>query len=183
MEQGNSTDASQQIDNQPVPGKKRRMSRKTLVTAAAAVGALLVVGLVVAALTGRFVVTFKSPEQKIVIIPGVCGEQIIAKYNNALLGYYGDTPDEAVAKLTSLVAEFSRNQNYKNDSNCLFIGYRVALLKQDYPVASDMFGQLKKQIEKGQFVDGNLDGLSSIAGMESALSLVKPSTGENFEDE
>ncbi len=153
-------------------GSAKKPKKRVIVFAVAGV---LVLVTIVALATGFLAITFKTPGQRVVLASQVCASDTVGKYNDAMNKYYNDTPVADVAGLDALVSDISKRTSYTNDSNCVFMKYRVAILKKDHVTAKTMLHRYEQLTSEGQSASATLDGLLSIKEMENALRLISPS--------
>lgn len=159
------------------PGKKRRL--------AVVLGVVVVIVAVVtvAALTGRLAVVLKSPNQRVSVVQAVCDTTVVDKFNTLMDAYYGGVSSEETMKaLNSLESNFSKDAAYAQDSTCLFIQYRAAIVRNNYADAKQAVDQLQQRIDAGVFVDGRIDGLASMSSIRQTLDQLAPEQIEEMND-
>jgi len=151
---------------------KRRMQPKFVVFSCLIV--VIAAAIAFAIVTGRLVVSIKDPGQRIFISSQVCSDSVVTSYNDAMKLYYFDEHDKALSKMVSIVADFSKDKTYADDSTCQFIRFKLYLLQQDYSKAKDALTLLKPLVERGENINGKVDGLSSIDQLNTLLNEIKP---------
>lgn len=140
-----------------------------------AVLALVVVLIVIAVLVGYMAVLFKLPSQKAIVVGNVCNAQVVNSFNSTMESYYGDgSTREAILALEGMVKDISKKAGYENDATCVFIKYRVAIVQQDYKVASETAKKLQDLAGNGQFVDMNAEGINTVKSMLQAAERLAP---------
>lgn len=137
--------------------------------------ALVVVLLATAMLLGYMAVLFKLPSQKAIVVGNVCSEKVVSSFNSTIESYYGDgSTREAILALEDIVKDISKKAGYENDATCVFIKYRVAIVQQDYKVASETAKKLQDMTAKGQFVDMNVEGVTTVKSMVQSAERLAP---------
>lgn len=158
--------------------------KKTAVFVGGVIVTVAIVGLVIAAVTGRLAVVFKNPNQAVVVTGGVCGDGSISEYNEIAANTYIDQVEEMQTKFDSLVTSITKNETYKNDLNCVYMVYQHAYQGRDYATASEMLELTKTLVNEGQMIDMRLQNLAGVASMESTLDSISPiiSEEEDFDE-
>ena len=158
---------------------KGRLPKKRIVRF---VGLGLLGVLIIAVVSGFIAITFKMPNQKVVLFSQVCDEDTVSNYNTAARESYGDTPESGMVALDSLSLDISKRPGYDGDPTCVFIRYRVAVMRKDYATAQSAFDTYVKLVDSSLFANGQLEGLSSVKQMETALGFIKPIQETEFDD-
>ena len=150
-----------------MPKQRMRLTLWIVVT-------VLVLGIIIALITGLVAAVLKSPSQKVVLAGTACDTILVDRYNTAMTGYYGDDRTSGLKTLSTLSDEIGKRAGAEHDATCLFIRYRAALLNNQYAAAKDNFDKLSTQVNAGNSVDTRLDGVSSLASMQRDLTTIDP---------
>jgi hypothetical protein len=160
---------------------KPRKSKSFITSAVLA--ALLVVSLTAGAIfwrNGSLYFGMKEADQQVVLQSSICDNDIVNSYNDIVDNAAGN--DNMVANQTAdLLDEPSKQPNYKEDPNCMFMAFQTALVNDDYAAAKEDLEAIEHLAESGRHIDSRIHGATDVAMMQLALSAMIPIS--EFEDE
>lgn len=113
-------------------------------------------------LMGYAYIGLKDPKQKVVVSYEVCGQDIIAKYNDIVQNQ--NTGDDAfIGKLASLAQEIESKPNYTKDPTCVYMAYSYYELKGDSGKVKELYDLSQGHIRDGRFINNNVSGAAQMA--------------------
>ncbi len=158
---------------------KKLFNRKFLVISVSMV-LLVLAGLV---LFGYLAVSWKQPQQKVVLVSTVCGDSIINTYNKVSeVRQTGGTFSIDEAGLKSLVAEVKAKKNYQSDATCQTILMDAAIHNQDYNAAKAAYSAVKALHDKHIYVDSNLNTGGSVPDYQGFVQQLAPVKNGNNQE-
>lgn len=149
------------MDNKKIVNKRNLLISVSVVV-------LLVVGLV---LMGYLAVTWKQPQQQVVLVTRVCGDDIVKRFNTI--------DDDGFKKL---VTDIKSNSNYQSDATCQTILLAAAIHDQNYSAAKDALAAVKALQVQHIYVDSNLNTGSSLSDFEASVQELSPSNQGNNQE-
>lgn len=162
-----------------LPQDNRKKIIRIIVLAAIAVA----VGIIIAIAVGFLAISFKHPQERIVVSPNVCTSTVVQQFNDAVASRYSDVSQaDNITPMRKVVDDFSKNKRSDKDPTCLFMKYRYAIVTSDYTTAKTALDQLERLAAEGLFVDGRVKGLVSFADMAQAVRLIAPKEEAEFDD-
>lgn len=161
------TDTLRQPDNTraKVHGKSRWSALRIIIIVGTCV---VVVGVAMTTILGYLAISFKQPNERVVVQPHVCDDGIITRYNSAATS--DGTPDAA----SDLISEFSKKANYQSDPTCLYIQFDVLIQKANYVSAKDAYDRLAALADRGEFVSTKLYNMAGLDSMQRRLMSIAP---------
>lgn len=158
-------------------------NRKKIIWIGSLVAAVVVIGLVIAALTGFLNISFKYPNERIVVSPNVCPSTVVQQFNDALASRYSDASQVSnTTAVRQVVDDFSKNKSSEQDPTCLFMKYRYAIMTNDHATAKTAVERLEQLATQGLYVNGRVKGLVGFSDMNQAVQLITPEAEKQFDD-
>jgi hypothetical protein len=152
----------------------KKIFNTTSIVISVSVVVLLVVGLI---MVGYVAVAWKQPQQKVVLVNTVCGDNIVATYNKVSdIRPNGDSFSIDEAGLKSLIADIKSKKNYQDDATCQTIVLAAAIHYQDYNAAKVAYNAVKALHDKHIYVDSNLNAGGSLSAYEGFVQELSPSS-------
>jgi hypothetical protein len=90
---------------------------------------------------GYLAVIPKNPNDNIVVVRQICGDEIISQYNDAVKGQDFDAMKE-------VYDDIREKQNYQDDASCVYMALQYTLLAGDAEGSQELFAQLKDLNER-----------------------------------
>ena len=148
---------------------KRGSMRKAIIVTVSAVVAIAVILVGAAVWLGYLSVTIKEPSQKVVVQRQVCGDDVIASYNDAAKS---DDIDTYKTKLKAVFDDVTKRENQASDPTCAFIEYRYHLTQNQAEQINTSVDKLRQLSNEGAYPSNKLTDVQSIEQIESRASIV-----------
>lgn len=134
-------------------------------------------------LSGVVAITVKSPNQKTATIASVCTTDIVTRYNESANSIITDelSQQKADASVIALTKEIESKDGYLDDPTCVYIGTVGSILAGDATKATQNIDRLKGLVEKGNYVNSSLSGLTSIDALSARVQAMGQPTDINKE--
>lgn len=148
--------------------KRGSMRKALIVTSSVLVGAAIILA-GGAVWLGYLTVGIKDPSQKVVIRTQVCGDDVIAKYNEAAKS---DSVDTYKTKLKAVFEDVTGRESNAEDPTCAFIVYRYHLIENQKDQINASVETLKRLSDEGAYPSNKLTDTQSIEQIEGRASIV-----------
>ncbi len=137
-----------------------------LAVAVVAVGVWLVV-------SGRVVVTFVAGGKGAGSVSRVCGDSIVATFNEAATYKVRDDSSDRISVdetgLDRVVTNIRNNTGHGDDATCQTILLRYGIIKGDAGEASRALGEVKRLHDLAEYANNNLTGVDSLVGYQTSV--------------
>lgn len=140
------------------------------------IGVLLVTVIILAFLTGRIYIGFKSSEEKIVITPNVCKEELINKYNESLRQVDSEKSSEM---LKAIVDDIRGLDQKDSDPNCLHMELYYVLQNGSQSEIKDIAIKLDSLSNSGKTSSSRLYNVYSVDFIKSLTDDSDASAGSS----
>lgn len=153
--------------------ENKKILNKQSVVISAAVVVLLVLSLI---LFGYVSVSFKKPQQRVVLAGRVCDDTVVARFNKVIEVQQGkDSYGTDESGLNALASEIKNKTGYQNDATCQTILLVAAVQKQDYNAAKTAYDSAKSLHNKHVYADSDLNGVNQLSSYETFVQELSPS--------
>lgn len=156
----------------------RKSLKKWLMVVLIGVAVLAIATAVFGILTNRLAVVFKNPEQRVIVVTNVCGDDIINKYNDAITKTsVGD--NSGFVAIDALINNFTKNPDYQRDPNCLFIKFQLTFHQANFEQAKQSYDKIADLANDGIFVSSKINGAAGLDGLKRALDFLELANDRN----
>jgi len=145
-----------EVGLKPAEPTKKKLSKHIIAAIVAVI--VLVICITGLVLSGVMFIGFKTPGQRVVVQPQICGGTLISEYNKALQGADMQT---IASNLKDLATQVNKKANNATDPNCQLILYYANFSSRDFEAALANAKNLQKLSTQGQFIDSSMSGLTN----------------------
>lgn len=153
--------------------------RKILLIVGGGAAVLLVIIVAGLLLSGYMAITWKQPAQETVLSTRVCGDDVVASYNEASLAKKRGNSNEYTtdeAALSALATTIKKKAGYQNDPTCQMIMLMRAVQKEDYATAKTTYEAELNLHGKHLYADSNLRTGGSLSDYDALVKALSPSS-------
>lgn len=156
--------------------KNNKLSKFTKFIAVVLVFALLfilIIGYFVA--SNRLSISFKSPNDEVVVSSNVCGNEFVSRYNQVMSKQFDiDEKTDYKERVDELLKGVRAQKGYNDDPTCQYVEYKSNLLyNRDYDSARKNVELIKDSATRGVYVDTRIYNLSSVDSMLDSVDYYK----------
>lgn len=117
--------------------------------------------------SSRLAISFKSPDDVVILSKNVCDNEFVSNYNKIMSKQFDiDEKADYKEKIDDLLNKARSKKGYENDPTCQYVEYRSNLLyNRDYASAKKNVESIKNHAVNGIYVDTRIHNLSSVDSM------------------
>lgn len=152
-----------------------KLNRKIKVASVTGSAALAIAIIIWLFISGRVMIVWAGSGNAPVVAPRVCGNDIIAEYNNS---FAADSTELYKKRLSEVGNRVEDTANAESDPNCQVILFNYYYDNEQYDKAKRPFDITKTLAAQGRYATTELEMVQSVATMQSLLDTVNASEEE-----